>query len=208
MIKNSNRLACVVACALLCSAGVVKANALHGIYSEPFDATAWQAAEDSILDSMRGGFQVNPSIPGLAISFGFTRSVTVNGDLASQIHFTLPDLSHISVDQAKQVSDALAQARIVQTGAGNSVVAGNVGAVSTGSSVPSDGSLAANSSGIAPVVPVAALTNPTVIQNTLSNQHIQALTQIDTGVNSLGMLHAINSQGILRDAIIGAIGVR
>jgi hypothetical protein len=48
----------------------------------------------------------------------------------------------------------------------------------------------------------------TVVQNSLNNQDIRTLTQINAGVNSLGILHAINTQGALRDALIGAVGLR
>jgi hypothetical protein len=48
----------------------------------------------------------------------------------------------------------------------------------------------------------------TAVQNNLNNQKIQTLTQIDAGINSLGILRAINSQGVLRDALLGALGVR
>ncbi|MEO6353322.1 MAG: hypothetical protein ABI575_04600 [Oxalobacteraceae bacterium] len=48
----------------------------------------------------------------------------------------------------------------------------------------------------------------TVIQNTLDNQNIKSLTVINTAVNSLGVLKAINAQASLRDALGNSLGVR
>jgi hypothetical protein len=112
--------------------------------------------------------------------------------LVSQAAFKLPDLSQISVEQARQVNDALAQAKLVQTGAGNSV----------------GSALGSGLGGDNPLAGLAGLGAATVVQNSLNNQNIQTLTQIDAGVNSLGMLHAINTQGVLRDALMGAVGPR
>jgi hypothetical protein len=172
-------LACL--CAVLWAAGGALADEPQAWSPPVLVASAWAVADDAVLDALRGGFEIPSLIPGLAVSFGFVRTVTINGDLVSQARFQLPDLSRISVDQARQVSDALAQAKLVQNGLGNSV------------------------SGAA-VLP--ALAGATVVQNTLSNQAIQTLTQIDAGVNSLGILRSINTRGALQDALIGALGVR
>ncbi len=167
------------ACALLWAAG--GALAADGPTASPFLATAWQAVDDEVLDQMRGGFELSSVGSGLAVSFGFVRSVMINGDLVSQTRFSLPDLGHISADQAKLASDALAQAQIVQNGLSNSVGANNL-PVNLGAT--------------------------TVVQNSLSNQNIQTLTQIDAGVNSLGLLRSLNLQGVLQDALVGALRVR
>jgi hypothetical protein len=47
-----------------------------------------------------------------------------------------------------------------------------------------------------------------VIQNTLDNQNIQFSTVISTGVNNLQLLKAANTQSVLKDALMGAMGVR
>lgn len=181
MLHAGYRLTCV--CAMLWAAGAALAEESLAVPERPvFMASDWQAAGDALLDSVRGGFEVSSLIPGLTVSFGFVRTVTINGDLVSQARFSLPDLSSISADQAKQVTDALTQARIVQNGVGNYLG-------STNNLLPGLGAA-------------------TVVQNTLNNQNIQTLTQIDAGVNSLGMLHSINTQGVLRDALMGALGVR
>lgn len=157
MLHISTRLACV--CALLCATAAAGADEAPAPARQAFVGADWQAASDTLLDSQRGGFEQSMLASGLAVSLGFVRSVSINGELVSQTRFSLPDLSAISAEQAMQLGDALAQAA-------------------------------------------------TVVQNSLNNQNIQTLTQIDAGVNSLGLLHAINSQGVLRDALIGAVGVR
>ena len=47
-----------------------------------------------------------------------------------------------------------------------------------------------------------------VIQNSLNNQNIQTFTIINTGVNSLWLLKSLNTQTVLNDALLGAIGSR
>lgn len=140
-----------------------------------FAAEAWTALSDEHLDTLRGGFEVNT---GLSVSFGFLRTISINGDLVSETRFTLPDLSHISADQAQAVREALAGAHIVQNGAGNSVGTNN-----TQQGFPA----------------------MTVVQNSLDHQAIQSLTVVDAGVNSLGILKTMNVQSILRDALLGAV---
>jgi hypothetical protein len=180
MQQLSARVACL--CALLCASGAAHATEPQQELDPPapayFLARAWQAASDAQLDALRGGFEVTSN---LAVSFGFVRSVTINGDLVSELRFNLPDVAHITTDQAKMVSDALASAQIVQNGAGNSVGVNNA---------------------------LAGLSASTVVQNSLNNQSIQTQTVIDAGVNSLGLLHVLNTRDTLRDALTGAIGVR
>lgn len=146
-------------CALLCASGSAWAQQALPPDVPAFDASAWSAADDAVLERLRGGFEWSSVASGLAVSFGFVRSVSINGELVQQTRFSLPDLAHVTPEQAMQVSDALAQ-------------------------------------------------TATAVQNSLSNQNIQTLTQIDAGVNSLGILQSLNSQGVLRDALIGAVGVR
>ena len=105
------------------------------------------------------------------------------------------EVAHISADQAQQVSTALARAGVVQNGLGNSVGSGS-------------GAIVARDAGslVVGAIPLAGLAGATVVQNSLNDQSIRTLTQIDAGVNSLGILHTINLLGILRDALIGAVG--
>lgn len=117
---------------------------------------------------------------GLMVSFGIVRSVSINGDLVSKTSFDLPDVSRITAEQASMAKAAIAQATLVQNGTGNFIDAGVR----------------------------AQLEGATLIQNNLNDQNIQTLTIINTGVNSLGLLKSINTQGILKDALLGSMNIR
>ena len=120
--------------------------------------TLWEPVSDVRLDQMRGGFEWSP---GLVVSFGFLRSVSINGELVSQARFTLSDLTHVSADEARSVQEAFSK----------------------------------------------GLAGASVVQNSLSEQRIQTLTEINAGVNTLGNLRALFVQGALHDALLGAVGV-
>lgn len=242
--QNTLRTRALVA-ALTCAVGSAQAAQAQRA-AMGFVPAAWQAVSDAQLDALRGGFEIKPN---LSVSFGFMRSVTINGDLVSEISFHLPDLSSITADQARMVSDALAKANIIQNGIGNRVGASLAGsalpAVTAPAAPPASVAPAAPqsvaagaASGAAPIaasVPVAASAPQlpaaqlapalptsvslvpmapmvpaavTVVQNTLDNQAIKSMTVIDAGVNSLGLLRSINVQTVLKDALMGAIGVR
>jgi hypothetical protein len=51
-------------------------------------------------------------------------------------------------------------------------------------------------------------TTGTIIQNTLNNQHIQALTTINTSVNTLNLFKGLNLQSTLSNALAGVARVR
>ena len=111
---------------------------------------------------------------GLNVSFGIIRTVTINGNLVSRTNFELPDITRINADQARLVNKALGETGLIQSGSGNFV----------------DPSIMAN------------LNGGTFIQNSLNDQQIQTLTVINTGVNSLGLLKSINTQGVLTDSLL------
>ena len=117
---------------------------------------------------------------GLTVSFGIIRSVMVNGDLVTQTSFNLPDVTRISSEQARLASAAISEAGLIQIGTGNKLEA----------------------------MISSQLASSTVIQNSLNNQSIQTLTIINTGVNSLRLLKELNTQTVLNDALLGAIGSR
>lgn len=117
---------------------------------------------------------------GLAVSFGLVRSVMVNGEIIHQTSFTLPDIGQITADQARLASTAIAESGLIQIGPQNFVDAGALSGSLTG----------------------------TVIQNSLNDQQIQSLTVINTDVNSMGLLKGINTQMVLSDALLGALGNR
>ena len=115
---------------------------------------------------------------GLNVSFGIIRTVTINGNLVSRTNFDLPDITRINADQARLVNKALGETGLIQSGGGNFV----------------DPSILAN------------LNGGTIIQNTLNDQQIQTLTVVNAGVNSLGLLKSINTQGVLTDSLLRASG--
>ncbi|MBA9833911.1 hypothetical protein DI458_02320 [Burkholderia contaminans] len=121
---------------------------------------------------MRGGFDM-PS--GLKISFGVSRVAFVDGTLVTTTSFNIPDISHITAQQAQALAAANAGA-LIQVGAGNA----------------------------AQPAALPALTGA-VIQNTLNNQQIQALTTINTTVNTLATFKNLNVMSTLNNALLGAL---
>ncbi|CAB3750176.1 hypothetical protein [Paraburkholderia solisilvae] len=115
---------------------------------------------------------------GLKVSFGISRMVVVNGNLLTTTSFNIPDISNISAQQAQQLASVNAGA-LVQNGPGNVVQPGALPGVSGA-----------------------------VIQNTLNNQNIQALTTINTTVNSLSMFKNFNVGSTLNGALINAVRTR
>lgn len=146
-----------------------------------FQAGDWVAVSDGKLEDLRGGFDAGQ---GLTVSFGFIRTVTINGDLLNKSSFNIPDLVNITPEQAKIANDAISKAGfVVQNGPGNQIESsGNSGTQ-------------------------LRLPTSTIIQNSLNNQKIQTLTVINTEVNSLSLLRTINTQTVLKDALLDALGV-
>ncbi|BEU25005.1 hypothetical protein [Paraburkholderia sp. 22B1P] len=115
---------------------------------------------------------------GLKVSFGVSRMAVVNGNLVTQTSFNIPDLSNMTTQQAQ----ALASANIgslLQNGGGNVAQQGSVQGLSGA-----------------------------VIQNTLSNQNIQALTTINASVNSLGFFKNMNLGATLNNALMNSVRPR
>ena len=113
---------------------------------------------------------------GLLVSFGIVRTIAVDGQVVARTALNVPDVANITADQALQLQ-AATRLTIVQTGAGNSVQVSQAG----------------NTPGI-------------VIQNTESNRHLQALTEITATANTLRALQALNLNQVLGDALRGALG--
>lgn len=136
--------------------------------------TAWPAASDGALDSVRGGFDVGN---GLLVSFGFQRQVYVNGSLAASTTLNIPDIGHMTPDQARALA-SLGTVNVIQNGTGNAF----------------DRPVLAQAGGA------------TVIQNSLDNQNLQSLTTIDAAVNGLDNFRSRNLQDSLQAGLIGSLG--
>ena len=116
---------------------------------------------------------------GLLVSFGITRAVYINGNLVTQTTLDFSHLNDLTAAQAAQLSKQLASLNIVQNGPGNTVQA-QQGGVNFG----------------------------TIIQNSLSNQHIENQTIINASSNSMGTLKNLNSLSTLNDSLLSAVGAR
>lgn len=85
----------------------------------------WIALDPVLLDSQRGGLAL-PS--GLQVSFGFVRTVHVNGALVSALRVNVADVSHIGPAEAAQLAE-LARGQVLQLGEGNLVQGQGAGLV-------------------------------------------------------------------------------
>ncbi|BDU20754.1 hypothetical protein [Dyella sp. GSA-30] len=115
---------------------------------------------------------------GIVASLGIDRAVYINGNLVTSTSINIPDISHISSAQATALAAVMNTANLVQNGPGNSV----------------DPSTLSQARGA------------TIIQNTLNNQQIQALTTLNVGTNSLNLFRAMGLQDSLQSALIGSQG--
>ncbi|MGF6597323.1 hypothetical protein P3T23_002040 [Paraburkholderia sp. GAS448] len=115
---------------------------------------------------------------GLVVSFGISRAAFVNGNLVSSTSFNIPNVAQMTPQQAQMLANAN-NGSLIQNGLNNSVQPGALPGV-TGA----------------------------VIQNTLSNQQIQALTTINTSVNSLAAFKAMNIGSTLNSALMTAVRPR
>lgn len=112
---------------------------------------------------------------GLQVSFGIERVAFVNGNMVSMTNFNIPDVGNMTAQQAQALASVSTNG-LVQVGSGNTVQSGALPALSGG-----------------------------VIQNTLSNQQIQALTTINTTVNSLSTFKALNIGSTINSALLNAV---
>src|SRR5690242_8768236 len=114
----------------------------------------------------------------LVVSFGISRAVYVNGDLVVNTSVNIPDVAHLSTGQADALAAAVGTADVIRNGPGNSVDPGAFDRA----------------------------TGALVIQNTLDNQQIQALTTISASVRDLGQFNGINLGNSLQTALINSRG--
>ncbi|CAN0620792.1 conserved protein of unknown function [Burkholderia multivorans] len=148
--------------------------------SKPADATedrSWPAVGAVALSDERlDAMRGGFDLPGgLTVSFGMSRVAFVNGNLVTTTSFDIPDVSRITAQQAQALAAANVGA-LIQNGPGNAVQPGALPAL-TGA----------------------------LIQNTLNNQHIQAVTTIDMSVNTLSMFKALNVMSTLNQALTRAL---
>jgi hypothetical protein len=126
------------------------------------------------LDTVRGGFDLGG---GLQASFGIERAVYVDGELVSFNSVNIPDVAHITTQQAAALASALGTVN-VQIGPGNSFT-------------PSA---------------MTQTSGATVIQNTLNNQVIRNLTTLNVAVNTLNAFRDEGLQQALQNASVQALG--
>lgn len=139
--------------------------------------TAWASADlVAVSENRLDDMRGGFDLPsGLVVSFGVSRAAFVNGNLVAQTSFNIPDIANMTAQQAQMLASANTGA-LLQVGTHNSVQQGALPAL-TGS----------------------------VIQNSLSDQQIQALTTINAGVNSLGAFKAMNFLSTMNTALAGAV---
>lgn len=141
---------------------------------------AWASADlVAVNDNRLDNMRGGFDLPsGLVVSFGISREAFVNGNLVASTSFNIPNIAQMTPQQAQMLANANTGA-LIQTGLNNTVQPGALPGL-TGA----------------------------VIQNTLSNQQIQALTTINTTVNSLGAFKALNLGQTLNSALLSAVRPR
>ncbi|HMH68999.1 MAG TPA: hypothetical protein VK519_13890 [Pinirhizobacter sp.] len=95
----------------------------------------WTPVSDARLAQARGGFDIGN---GLMASFGFDRTVTINGVTTTIANVQIPDIAKMTKDQAKAL-EAATRAQFVQNGPGNSVSAPIVASPSSSTTTTTQG---------------------------------------------------------------------
>jgi hypothetical protein len=149
---------------------------LQAALPTPAHAQAGWQAVDAATLDEARGGFVAPS--GLTVALGIDRLVSVNGEVLAQSHIAIADMSRISHSEAEQTGAALSSIKLVQHGNDNIY--------------------------LAPLAQQAMA--GIVIQNSLDGQLIRSETIINSTVNSMGLLKAINVQASLGDALLRAAG--
>lgn len=175
----------------------------------------WMAASNKTLDGMRGGFDLGA---GLLVSFGITRSVSINGNLIVTTSFNIPNLSMITPAQAALVNQQVGSFNLVQNGPGNTVAPSSTtvaassvspGPLTVNTSTPQSGTGGVTvGSATVTSAPINGAALGTFIQNTLNNQQIQSQTVINASTNSLGAYKAMNMYSGLNASQLNSLGTR
>jgi len=115
---------------------------------------------------------------GLVASFGINRAIYINGDLVADVSVDIPDLARIDDTQAKALAALANGTTLIRNGPGNFVDPASFNRA----------------------------TGAIVIQNTLDNQQIQALTTLNTTVRNLNQFSSMNVANSLQQALIRSRG--
>ena len=177
-MKRFGKVARAAGCAgwlALAAAGHACAAGMDSMDNNPVHA--WHAVSEDKLDDMRGGFDV-PALAGLHISFGIDRAVYVNGDLVASASVNIPDVARMTAAQAQQLASVVNTVNLVQNGPNNVAP---------------------------PDVAAGAAAAATVIQNSLNNQTLQAVTTINAAVNSLPQFRQLNLSNVLQGALANVV---
>jgi hypothetical protein len=115
---------------------------------------------------------------GLVASFGISRAIYINGDLVARVSINIPDVSQIDRKQAAALATLVNGATLIRNGPGNFVDPASFN----------------------------RMAGAIVIQNTLDNQQIQALTTLDTRVRNLTQFSSLNIANTLQQALVNSRG--
>jgi hypothetical protein len=127
------------------------------------------------LAAIRGGFDLGN---GLEVSFGIERAVYIDGNLVTYTNVSVPDIAHITTQQATALASALSTVNVVQNGPGNTFDPSSLSQTSAA----------------------------TVIQNTLNNQTIRNITTLNVSVNTLNAFRDAGLQQALQAVQVQAFG--
>jgi hypothetical protein len=144
---------------------------------ESIDGSNWMPREwVAVSDDRLDNMRGGFDFPsGLQVSFGISRAAYVNGNLVATTNFYIPDIANMTAQQAEMLANANAGS-LIQNGAGNVVQAGALPAL-TGA----------------------------LIQNTLNNQSIQALSTLNISVNTLSAFKNSNILSTLTGALATSV---
>lgn len=134
------------------------------------------ALGNDALDEIRGGFELPDT--NLKFSFGIERAVFINGELVASTVLNVTNLQLVAGGGGGQVlpSAAADAVGVIQSGAGNSIAA----------------QIGANMAG-------------TVIQNSLNDQSIRTVTNINAVINSAHVLRAMSLQDAVQSGIVSSL---
>lgn len=189
------------------SVAAVQANAAGP--EAPPGFPGWIAVDSTMLEQMRGGFDI---APGLRVSFGIERLVNLNGVLQTATRIDVPDAGKLLQPSPLQGTPVPAGSPARTTPVATTTPA----AAADANSLPHAANVANSATGLVQnglgnLFSPATLAQGTVgtfIQNSVNNQTIQSLTIINATTNSLELLKGANLQSTLFDALTQSAGAR